>query len=81
MSFLWRQLFVTIFYAVAEFQTLSKLIEKELNMTILPEFEAQILRYYHAEKWRIGHRSIFAVYPRNLGEISDFDRQSLVRDG
>lgn len=23
-------------------------------MTILPELEAQILRYYHAEKWRIG---------------------------
>jgi transposase len=30
------------------------LIEKELNMTIRPELEAQILRYYHAEKWRIG---------------------------
>ena len=23
-------------------------------MTISPEFEAQILRYYHAEQWRIG---------------------------
>ncbi|MDO9105477.1 MAG: hypothetical protein Q7U57_11000 [Methylovulum sp.] len=23
-------------------------------MTIPPELEAQILRYYHAEKWRIG---------------------------
>ena len=23
-------------------------------MTILPELEAQILRYYHVEKWRTG---------------------------
>jgi hypothetical protein len=25
-----------------------------LNLTILPELEAQILRYYHIEKWRTG---------------------------
>jgi transposase len=30
------------------------LTEEELNMTILPELEAQILRYYHVEKWRTG---------------------------
>jgi hypothetical protein len=23
-------------------------------MTILPDLEAQILRYYHVEKWRVG---------------------------
>src|SRR5208282_5320824 len=29
-------------------------LEEELSMTVSPELEAQILRYYHAEKWRIG---------------------------
>ena len=28
--------------------------EEEPYMTIAPELESQILRYYHAEKWRIG---------------------------
>jgi transposase len=28
--------------------------DEELSMTIGPEREAQILRYYHAERWRIG---------------------------
>ena len=28
--------------------------EEEPSVTIAPEIEAQILRYYHVEKWRIG---------------------------
>ena len=28
--------------------------EEDPIMTIPPELEAQILRYYHAEKWRVG---------------------------
>ena len=32
----------------------ANLIEKESTMAISPELEAQILRYYHAEKWRMG---------------------------
>jgi transposase len=28
--------------------------EEDPSMTILPDLEAQILRYYHVEKWRIG---------------------------
>jgi transposase len=28
--------------------------EEELTVTIGPELEAQILRYYHVEKWRVG---------------------------
>jgi len=29
-------------------------IEEDLIVTISPELEAQILRYYHVEKWRVG---------------------------
>ena len=29
-------------------------IEEDLAVTIPPDIEAQILRYYHAERWRIG---------------------------
>src|SRR6202795_4712404 len=29
-------------------------LAEENTMTIPPEIEAQILRYYHVEKWRIG---------------------------
>ena len=36
------------------FPTSLNLTEEEANMTILPELEAQILRYYHVEKWRTG---------------------------
>jgi transposase len=36
------------------FPTSLNLTEEEPNMTILPELEAQILRYYHVEKWRTG---------------------------
>ena len=30
------------------------MIEKELTVAIPPDLEAQILRYYHVEKWRAG---------------------------
>jgi transposase len=33
---------------------LERLPEEDLSMTISPELEAQILRYYHVEKWRVG---------------------------
>ena len=36
------------------FPLLLNLTKEEPNMTILPELEAQILRYYHVEKWRTG---------------------------
>jgi hypothetical protein len=36
------------------FPPLLNLTEEEPNMTIHPELEAQILRYYHVEKWRTG---------------------------
>src|SRR6185437_13533598 len=29
-------------------------IEKDIAVTIPPDIEAQILRYYHAERWRVG---------------------------
>jgi hypothetical protein len=29
-------------------------LEEDLAVTISPELEAQILRYYHVEKWRVG---------------------------
>src|SRR5271155_4169830 len=29
-------------------------IEEDVAVTIPPDIEAQILRYYHAERWRIG---------------------------
>jgi transposase len=29
-------------------------LEEDLTVTISPELEAQILRYYHVEKWRVG---------------------------
>lgn len=29
-------------------------IEEELTVSIAPELEAHILRYYHVERWRIG---------------------------
>ena len=28
--------------------------EQDPTMVIVPDIEAQILRYYHAEKWRVG---------------------------
>jgi transposase len=37
-----------------EFFEASNITEKDLVMTILPDLEAQILRYYHVEKWRVG---------------------------
>src|SRR5450755_2866481 len=29
-------------------------IEEDIAVTIPPDIEAQILRYYHAERWRVG---------------------------
>ena len=40
--------------AVEFLATFADLIEEELTMTIAPDLEAQILRYYHVEKWRVG---------------------------
>jgi transposase len=40
--------------AVEFLATCADLIEEELTMTIAPDLEAQILRYYHVEKWRVG---------------------------
>jgi transposase len=34
--------------------TFATLTEEELSVTIAPELEAHILRYYHVEKWRVG---------------------------
>jgi hypothetical protein len=45
---------VETFYISIGFPISFNLTEEELNMTILPELEAQILRYYHVEKWRTG---------------------------
>lgn len=42
------------FWAAAGFHPLSHLTEEEPHLTISPELEAQILRYFHAEHWRIG---------------------------
>jgi transposase len=33
---------------------LERLPQEDLSMTISPEIEAQILRYYHVEKWTVG---------------------------
>jgi len=39
-------------------------------MTILPDLEAQILRYYHAEKWRIGTISKqLHVHPETVARV------------
>ena len=42
------------FYAVEFLVTFRLTTLEEPTMTIAQELEAQILRYYHAEKWRIG---------------------------
>ena len=41
--------------------------EEDPIMTIPPELEAQILRYYHVEKWRVGTiaRAVARVHPGN----------------
>jgi transposase len=44
-------LFVATFCSVSEVRGA---IEEDLAVTIPPDIEAQILRYYHAEHWRIG---------------------------
>jgi transposase len=50
-----RCLFVTIFFAGVEFLALFFHSRKEeLSMALPPEIEAQILRYHHVEKWRVG---------------------------
>ena len=43
-----------VFYAVEFLVTFRLTTLEEPLMTIAQELEAQILRYYHAEKWRIG---------------------------
>src|SRR5215471_18109721 len=40
--------------AVGSFEASTPMIEKELTVAIPPDLEAQILRYYHVEKWRAG---------------------------
>src|SRR5438477_5577041 len=61
-------------------------------MTISPDLEAQILRYYHVEKWRVpakdraagaplAGRALSAVHPSDPGEVPDADRQPAVRNG
>ena len=47
-----RNSFAKTFCAAAGF--LEPLPGEERSMTISPEVEAQILRYYHAEKWTAG---------------------------
>jgi transposase len=42
------------FCAVEFFVTFCSITVEEPDMTIAQELEAQILRYYHAEKWRVG---------------------------
>ena len=46
-----RSWFVATFCSAAKVRGT---IEEDVAMTIPPEIEAQILRYYHAEHWRIG---------------------------
>ena len=33
---------------------MSPVTQEESNMTVAAEIQAQILRYYHVEKWRVG---------------------------
>jgi hypothetical protein len=40
--------------AVVPLATSPHTTEEEATMTISPDLEAQVLRYYHAERWRIG---------------------------
>src|SRR6202045_573608 len=50
-------------------------IEEDVAVTIPPDIEAQILRYYHAERWRIGtiakqlrcRRGRSTSFPRGTG--------------
>jgi transposase len=44
-------LFAATFCGAAEVRGI---IEEDLTVTLPPDIEAQILRYYHAEQWRIG---------------------------
>ena len=41
-------------WVAAGFHPLSHLIEEEPELSISTDTQAQILRYYHAERWRIG---------------------------
>jgi predicted DNA-binding protein (UPF0251 family) len=44
-------LFAATFCSAAEVRGT---IEEDIAVTIPPDIEAQILRYYHAERWRVG---------------------------
>src|SRR5258708_4602874 len=46
-----RSLCAVTFCSAAEVRGI---IEEDLTVTIPPDIEAQILRYYHAERWRVG---------------------------
>jgi len=46
-----HSLFAATFCSAAEVRGT---IEEDIAVTIPPDIEAQILRYYHAERWRIG---------------------------
>lgn len=49
-----RSLSATASCTAAGFPPPSNLTEEEPIVAISPELEAQILRYYHAERWRVG---------------------------
>ena len=42
---------------------LASLLEEDLTVTISPELEAQILRYHHVEKWRVGTIAVLEKFP------------------
>jgi hypothetical protein len=48
------RLFESAPYAVEFLTTLAQRSEEELSVSLAPELEAHILRYYHVEKWRVG---------------------------
>ena len=61
-------------------------IEEDIAVAISPDIEAQILRYYHAERWRVGtiakqlrvHRDTVArvlISPRTSGQTICVDQE------